>query len=202
MSGWVTVKSVQKWSMIGWLWWKWFVEKVCFESGVKERRGDGRWQWCHWWKWWSGMTKEVRLWGRGCEMWIRLMEWFRKSVPEVGCGISKWSLSQPDIRLHLNESSIRQKITIHPSLITTCTRRYTHSTLWTNEYIPPAARQKACFMHLPVSFPLTPRDKPRQQPNLIVPFLFSSISRFLPDINGQTDLSCIIVWFLHCTVCG
>ena len=60
--------------------------KMCFESGVKERRGDRRWQWWRWWKRWSGMTKEVRLWGRDWEMWMRLVEWFRKLVPEVGCG--------------------------------------------------------------------------------------------------------------------
>jgi len=30
------------------------------------------------------MTKEVRLWGKDWEMWVRLTEWFRKLVPEVG----------------------------------------------------------------------------------------------------------------------
>ena len=41
----VTVKSAQGWSMIGRLWWKWFVKKVCFEAEVKEMMGDRRWQW-------------------------------------------------------------------------------------------------------------------------------------------------------------
>jgi len=87
------VKSIQGWSVIGRLWWKWLVEKVCFESGLKERRADRRWQWWRWWKRWSGMTKEVRLWGRDWEMWMRLTEWFRKLVEEVKCGISKGAVS-------------------------------------------------------------------------------------------------------------
>jgi len=64
--------------------WKTMVEMICGKSVFwdwSEREGviDG-WRW---WKRWSGMTKEVRQWGRDWEMWIRLTEWFRKLVPEV-----------------------------------------------------------------------------------------------------------------------
>jgi len=38
--------------------------KMCFESGMKARKGDRRWQWWHWWKLWSGMIREVRLWSK------------------------------------------------------------------------------------------------------------------------------------------
>jgi len=79
-AGRVTVMSVQGWSVFGRLWWKWFVEKVCFESRVKERRGDRLWQWWCWWKRSSDMTKEVRLWGRDCEMWMTLVECFKITV--------------------------------------------------------------------------------------------------------------------------
>ena len=49
----------------------------------KREGGNRRWQL---WKRWSGMTKEVRLWGRDCEMWMKLAEWFGKLVSEVGYG--------------------------------------------------------------------------------------------------------------------
>jgi len=50
---------------------------------------------------------------------------------------------------------------------------------------------KTIFFHLPIPFSHTsqpaPRYSPMPYPHPIVPFLFSSLSRFLPEIDGQTD---------------
>ena len=58
-------------------------------------------------------------------------------------------------------------------------------------------RRKAFFLCLPFSLPLTSPNQPLRQPHSdphpIVSFPFLSLSRFLPQFDGQTDLSHIIV---------
>ena len=62
------------------------------------------------------------------------------------------------------------------------------------------AEPKSIFLRLPLSLPFTPLNRPLHDnlipdPHPVIPFSFSSLSPFLPEIDGQTDLSRIIIWW-------